>query len=147
MLFRSNHQPSTINHQPSTINHQSSTINHQPSIINHQSSTNIHQKTNERKMTSLEEEDAQGLWIFGYGSLVWRPSFDFAERFVLVSVSVSVSALHFTTPDNALHKTQKEGGLHQRLGQEVLAGKHRPQRRSSASHRQIMSCSCLVSRR
>ena len=28
----------------------------------------------------LADEDARGPWIFGYGSLVWRPAFPFVER-------------------------------------------------------------------
>jgi cation transport protein ChaC len=31
-------------------------------------------------MTALREDDDDALWIFGYGSLVWRPAFDFVER-------------------------------------------------------------------
>lgn len=28
----------------------------------------------------MVDDDAQGPWIFGYGSLVWRPAFPFVER-------------------------------------------------------------------
>ena len=28
----------------------------------------------------IETDGAEDLWVFGYGSLMWRPGFDFAER-------------------------------------------------------------------
>jgi cation transport protein ChaC len=31
-------------------------------------------------MGSSTDDDARGPWIFGYGSLVWRPAFPFVER-------------------------------------------------------------------
>jgi cation transport regulator ChaC len=31
-------------------------------------------------MKAQRQDDAQPLWIFGYGSLVWRPAFPFVER-------------------------------------------------------------------
>jgi cation transport protein ChaC len=31
-------------------------------------------------MTSKNKTDAGDLWVFGYGSLMWRPGFDFVER-------------------------------------------------------------------
>src|SRR5580704_12234670 len=31
-------------------------------------------------MTSNLEHAAEDLWVFGYGSLMWRPGFDFIER-------------------------------------------------------------------
>jgi len=31
-------------------------------------------------MTPIEEHEAGDLWVFGYGSLMWRPGFDVAER-------------------------------------------------------------------
>src|SRR5579862_5153249 len=27
-----------------------------------------------------DQHDDEDLWVFGYGSLMWRPGFDFAER-------------------------------------------------------------------
>jgi cation transport protein ChaC len=31
-------------------------------------------------MDSISDPAAGDLWVFGYGSLIWRPGFDFAER-------------------------------------------------------------------
>jgi len=31
-------------------------------------------------MTLISEDAPEDLWVFGYGSLIWRPGFDFVER-------------------------------------------------------------------
>ena len=31
-------------------------------------------------MHAFDTNDGEDLWVFGYGSLMWRPGFDFVER-------------------------------------------------------------------
>ena len=42
--------------------------------------TNNGRTNNERTASASDESDDEALWIFGYGSLVWRPAFPHLER-------------------------------------------------------------------
>ena len=41
-----------------------------------------------------------GFWVFGYGSLVWQPGFDFAEKEIARDGRVQPQFLHVVDPSS-----------------------------------------------
>lgn len=60
-------------------------VNTPPPILHAPSPSSFRLLTDAEKMASLQATMAalpagQDIWIYGYGSLIWRPEFDFVER-------------------------------------------------------------------